>query len=134
MTNFFLKPTLFFFSSQEFLTIPITNFLKVFLWFDQRFKESKTRLHKQDMDAISSLRTGHGLSGFSSFSRENNSKSKLFPVMNLDLKEKHPMASRDFTNQTLTVFSSSSVAAPVSKKQKTSLFTFNLNLCGFIDS
>ncbi|KFK27901.1 hypothetical protein AALP_AA8G444800 [Arabis alpina] len=60
------------------------------------------------MDTISSMRTNHGVSGFSSFSRENKSKSELFPVMSLDLKEH----STDFTNQTLTAFSSSSVVAP----------------------
>ncbi|XP_020884104.1 thioredoxin-like 1-2, chloroplastic isoform X1 [Arabidopsis lyrata subsp. lyrata] len=60
------------------------------------------------MDAISSLGTNHVLCGFSPFSQENPSKSKLFPVMSLDLKE-HPMVSTDFTNQTLTAFSSSSV-------------------------
>ncbi|KAF3597275.1 hypothetical protein DY000_02026339 [Brassica cretica] len=62
------------------------------------------------MDAISPLRAvcgsggaqysgtriDHGLSGFCSFSQENKSKSKLSPVMSLDLKEP-PMAS----NQTL---------------------------------
>ncbi|VVB13599.1 unnamed protein product [Arabis nemorensis] len=57
--------------------------------------------------AITSLVTNHGqISGFSSFSQENKSKSQLFPVMSLDLKE-HPT---DFTNQSLTAFSSSSVA------------------------
>lgn len=72
------------------------------------------------MDAISSLGTYHGLSGFSPFSQENQSKSKLYPVMSFDLKE-HPVVSSDFTNQTLTAFSSSSVV-PVSNKKKTSLF------------
>ncbi|CAF2129476.1 unnamed protein product [Brassica rapa] len=70
------------------------------------------------MDAISPLRAvcgsggaqysrtriDHGLSGFCSFSQENKSKSKLSPVMSIDLKE-HPMAS----NQTLTALSSSYV-------------------------
>ncbi|KAL0738404.1 hypothetical protein Bca4012_014614 [Brassica carinata] len=69
------------------------------------------------MDAISPLRAvcgsgaqysgtriDHGLSGFCSFSQENKSKSKLSPVMSIDLKE-HPMAS----NQTLTALSTSSV-------------------------
>ncbi|KAF8050151.1 hypothetical protein N665_2036s0002 [Sinapis alba] len=70
------------------------------------------------MDAISPLRAvcgsgvpqysgtriDHGLSGFCLFSQENKSKSKLSPVMSLDLKE-HPMAS----NQTLTALSSSYV-------------------------
>uniref|UniRef100_A0A1J3IK01 Thioredoxin-like 1-2, chloroplastic n=1 Tax=Noccaea caerulescens TaxID=107243 RepID=A0A1J3IK01_NOCCA len=72
------------------------------------------------MDAISSLRiegrigvqfseilprTNHGLSGFYPFSQETQSKSNLFPVMSFDLKE-HPMASTDFTNQTLTAIPS----------------------------
>ncbi|CAH2044023.1 unnamed protein product [Thlaspi arvense] len=75
------------------------------------------------MDAISSLRTEGGVGtqfsrilprtnhGLCPFSLDNKSKSKLFPVMSLDLKE-HPMVSTDFTNQTLTAFSSSSVAVP----------------------
>ncbi|VYS71074.1 unnamed protein product [Arabidopsis thaliana] len=66
------------------------------------------------MDAISSLGTNYGLSGVSPFSHENQSKSKLSPFMSLDLKE-HPMASADFTNQTLTAFSSSS-ASPFQAK------------------
>ncbi|CAA7022496.1 unnamed protein product [Microthlaspi erraticum] len=72
------------------------------------------------MEAISSLRTegrigvqfseilprtSHGLSGFYPFSQESKSKSNLFPVMSLDLKE-HPMASSS-TNQTLTAIPSS---------------------------
>ncbi|KAL1215059.1 Thioredoxin-like 1-2 [Cardamine amara subsp. amara] len=61
------------------------------------------------MDAISSLGTNHGISGFSLFSQEIQSKSKLSPIMSLDLKE-HSMPSTDFTNQTLTAFSPSSVA------------------------
>ncbi|ESQ31791.1 hypothetical protein EUTSA_v10004776mg [Eutrema salsugineum] len=73
------------------------------------------------MDAISSLTTDGGVAAqfsgilprtshwFCPFSQENKSKSKLFPVMSLDLKG-HPMASTDFTNQTLAAFSSSSVA------------------------
>ena len=64
----------------------------------------------------SGTRIDHGLSGFCSFSQENKSKSKLSPVMSLDLKE-HPMTS----NQTLAALSSSSY---VSKRH---LLSFPLN-------
>ncbi|CAN6877819.1 unnamed protein product [Brassica oleracea var. botrytis] len=81
------------------------------------------------MDAISPLRAvcgsggaqysgtriDHGLSGFCSFSQENKSKSKLSPVMSLDLKEQ-PMAS----NQTLAALSSSSYLRMFSFQAKTS--------------
>lgn len=84
------------------------------------------------MDAISSLGTNHVLCGFSPFSQENPSKSKLFPVMSLDLKE-HPMVSTEFTNQTLTAFSSSSVT-PVSKNKTIKKHVFLLlNFCGFMN-
>ncbi|XP_010443965.1 PREDICTED: thioredoxin-like 1-2, chloroplastic [Camelina sativa] len=70
------------------------------------------------MEAITSLGTNHG---FSPFSQENTSKkSKLYPVMSLDLKEQqHPMASPDFTNHTLTTtaFSSSSSSSSVAPFQ-----------------
>ncbi|XP_010546157.1 PREDICTED: thioredoxin-like 1-2, chloroplastic [Tarenaya hassleriana] len=72
------------------------------------------------MAACSSLRTGggvgvhvygvfprtkHGFSGFCPISQENKSKSKLFPVLNLELKEVS-VDSTDFTNQARNVFPS----------------------------
>lgn len=107
---FSLSKSSFSFPSQESLyNSKSPNFLIT------RFKHlKKLGFWFQDMDAITSLVTSHG---FSSFSQENKSKSQLFPVMSLDLKE-HPT---DFTNQSLTAFTSSSVAH-VSKQTKKSLF------------